>query len=134
MKELVLTASVELLDDVLNFIDTQLAEAQCPAEARTLIAIACEEIYVNIANYAYSQDGGTVSILCEAEQTQVTISFSDCGVPYNPLSRQTPDITMDAESRPVGGLGIFMAKDIMDSVSYQYSNGKNVLTVLKRFK
>lgn len=135
MRELVLPANAELLDTVLNFIEAQLEEAGCPLETRTLIAIASEEVYVNIAHYAYQNGTGPVTVGCHAdsEPPMATLRFSDHGTPYNPFDREDPDITLSAEDRPVVGLGIYMVKEIMDDATYEFRDGKNILTFVKRF-
>ena len=100
---------------------------------QTQIDIAVEEIFVNIANYAYNPEIGKAEIVVEITEKPVTvaITFEDSGVPYNPLEKQDPDITLNAEERDIGGLGIFMAKKSMDDIEYTYRDGKNILTIKK---
>jgi anti-sigma regulatory factor (Ser/Thr protein kinase) len=99
------------------------------------IEIAAEEVFVNIANYAYAPDKGraTVRVEVSGDPVMVTITFIDQGMPYDPLEREDPDVTLKAEDRPVGGLGIFMVKKTMDDVSYEYKNGRNILKLKKSF-
>ena len=125
---------MEELPNVLSFIDDYLEGTACDAKVKSQIHIAAEEIFVNIAHYAYTPDKGTASVnvkTCENPGT-VTITFSDNGVPYNPLEKQDPDTTLPAGERPIGGLGIFMTKNIMDDVTYEYKDGRNVLTMTKK--
>ena len=103
-------------------------------EAQFQIDVAVEEIYVNIAHYAYHPDIGEATIRCQVTEgppLEIVIQLLDSGVPYDPLSHADPDITLSADQRDVGGLGIYMVKTSMDDVSYRYENGKNILTLKK---
>lgn len=133
MAKKIIPAKTECLDEVLAFVEEQLEEYECPMKIRIQISVAVEEIFVNIAHYAYEKREGDASIQVEAagEPLQVTITFSDGGIPYNPLSRAEPDITLSAEERGIGGLGIYLVKKSMDDVVYEYRDGKNVLTIKK---
>ena len=135
MKQLTVNAQTSELSQVLEFADTILEEAGCSAKTKMQIDIAIEEIFVNIANYAYPSEVGKALIEIETDNAKksVRITFEDRGVPYDPLENKDPDITLSADERPIGGLGIFMVKKIMDEVSYEYSNGKNRLTIRKSF-
>ena len=133
MTEFTVEAKAERLEEVLAFINRQI-EGVMKASLVTQIDIAVEEIFVNIASYAYHPEIGAATIQCQvdADPVGVTIIFIDAGKPYNPLSREDPDITLGAEERQVGGLGIFMVKNMMDEVTYQYQSGKNILTIKKK--
>ncbi|MBR0092961.1 MAG: ATP-binding protein [Lachnospiraceae bacterium] len=133
MKELEIDAKVDNLPQVLAFIDEALEEAECGMKAQMQIDIAVEEIYVNIAHYAYAPGEGKAVIRMEigGEPKAAKITFLDRGVPYDPLAREDPDVTLSAEERSVGGLGIFMVKKSMDDVFYSYEDGQNVLTITK---
>ena len=132
-KEIRLEASLENLDPVQAFIEERLEAAGCPIKAQMQIGVAVEEIFVNIAQYAYAPGSGEAVVCVESseEARSVTIRFADRGVPYDPLARQDPDITLPAEQRDVGGLGVFMTKKLMDEMSYEYRDGQNVLTMKK---
>lgn len=134
MFELTLEANLDNLDDVLAFVDTHLEEAGCSMRTQTQIDIAVEELFVNIASYAYIPDKGdaTVRIDTETEPGTVSITLIDSGIPYDPLSRPDPDITLSAEERQIGGLGIYMVKKSMDGMFYSRENGHNVLTIRKK--
>ena len=99
------------------------------------IALAVEEIFVNIANYAYNPGKGNATVRVEVEKDPltVTITFIDGGVPYDPLKKDDPDVTLSAEERSIGGLGVFLVKKTMDDVSYEYKDGKNILSIKKQF-
>lgn len=133
MEELIIPAETKRLDDVLSFVDQILNRYDCPMDVQIQIDIAVEEIYVNIAHYAYNPDVGEATIRCmvENDPLRVVIEFMDGGVPYNPLERETPDLDLSAEDREIGGLGIYMVKNSMDNVSYRHESGKNIFTIQK---
>ena len=134
MKQLKVKADTAELDNVLSFADTILEELGCSVKAQMQIDIAIEEIFVNIAHYAYPEaEGEAVISVDSGEGPSVTITFEDEGIQYDPLKNEDPDITLSAEDRPIGGLGIFMVKKSMDEVSYEYKDGKNRLTIKKSF-
>ena len=136
MKELDIEAKLENLDKVMAFVDEQLEEAGCPMKAQMQIDIAVEEIYVNIAHYAYNPivGGVTIRVVIEKDPLAVVLTFIDEGQPYDPLAKEDPDVTLAAEDRQIGGLGIFMVKKTMDDVNYEYSQGRNILTLKKGLK
>ncbi len=131
--ELELEAVKENLDEVQLFVGERIAEADCPPKAQMQIAIAVEEIFINIASYAYAPDKGKATVRVEVSENPVTvtITFVDHGVPYDPLAKEDPDVTLPAEQREIGGLGIFMTKKIMDDVTYAYRDGQNILMLKK---
>ena len=128
-----ISAEVKNLDDVLAFVDEQLERYGCSPKIQMQIDIAVEEIFVNIANYAYNPDVGPAEIRIETQEDplSVMITFTDGGVPYDPLKKPDPDVTLPAEERQIGGLGIYMVKKSMDAISYEYKDGKNILTLKK---
>lgn len=134
MKQIKVKADTAELDNVLSFADAILEELGCSVKAQMQIDIAIEEIFVNIAHYAYPEaEGEAVISVDSGEGPSVTITFEDEGIQYDPLKNEDPDITLSAEDRPIGGLGIFMVKKSMDEVSYEYKDGKNRLTIKKSF-
>lgn len=130
MKELIIDATIGHLDAVLDFINAELEASGCSMKLQTQIAIAVEEIFVNIANYAYNPEIGGVVIRVTVND-EVVIEFEDKGVPYNPLEKEDPDITADSGDREIGGLGIFMVKKIMDAVEYRHEYNNNLLVIRK---
>lgn len=134
MAELTLQASLEKLDEVLAFVEENMEKNECPIKVLMQVQIAVEEIFVNIAHYAYDSGQGTATIRVEVggDPLQVIITFIDQGVPYDPLKKEDPDVTLSAEERKIGGLGIFMVKKSMDDVKYEYADGKNILTISKK--
>ena len=134
MTELTIKATVANLEKVLAFVDTELEQIDCPMKTQMQIDIAVEELYVNIATYAYTPGEGEATIQVETTQAEgtVTITFLDRGVPYNPLAKPDPDVTLSAAERQIGGLGIYMAKKYMDDMKYEYRDGQNILTITKK--
>ena len=135
LKELTLQATTDNLQQVLDALEETLDELSCPIKARMSILVAAEELFVNIAHYAYTPDTGdaTVRFSVLDEHKGIEITFIDSGTPYNPLQKEDPDVTLPVEERPIGGLGIYMVKKSMDDVRYEYLDGQNVLTIVKRF-
>lgn len=131
--EIDIEATVENLPVVLGFIDRKLEAAGCPLKTQMQIDVAAEEIFVNIAHYAYKPDKGRAKVRVEVtdDPLRVAITFIDHGKPYDPLAKEDPDVTLSAEERQVGGLGIFLVKNTMDDLSYKYENGSNILTLKK---
>ena len=127
-------AKIEALSDVLGFVDTTLEEYECPMKMQTAICVAIEEVFVNVAHYAYGEGEGdmTLGISFDTDSRDITFRMSDKGVPFDPLKKPDPDITLSADEREIGGLGIFITKKTMDTVTYAYENGENVLTMIKK--
>ena len=133
MKELKLEARIDSLDTVLGFIDDTLDELGCDMKIKMQIDVAAEELYVNIASYAYVPDTGEATIQLDTldDNNAVSITFIDSGTPFDPLAKADPDVTLSASERQIGGLGIFMVKQTMDAVEYEYKDGSNILTLVK---
>ena len=127
-------AKVDVLSDVLGFVDETLERYACPMKIQTAICVAIEEVFVNVAHYAYGDGEGdmTLSIAFDEENRVITFRMTDKGTPFDPLKKPDPDITLSAEEREIGGLGIFITKKTMDTVTYAYENGENILTMIKR--
>lgn len=132
--EMEIEAVTSNLLEVLGFVDGYLEKIDCPAKVQMQIEIAVEEIFTNIANYAYAPEIGRAKIRVEAasNDSDVRITFIDRGVPYDPLAKEDPDITLSAEDRAIGGLGIFMVKKSMEGMHYEYKDGQNILTIEKK--
>ena len=133
MKELTIAATVNNIETVTNFVNEQLEALDCPMKAQTQIDIAIDELFGNIAYYAYNPEVGDATVRVEVtkEPLAVIITFIDKGIPYDPLAKEDPDITLSAEERQIGGLGIYMVKKTMDDVTYEYKNGQNILKIRK---
>ena len=134
MNEMTIAAKVENIPAVTAFVDERLEALDCPLKAQMQIDIAIDELFGNIAHYAYQPGVGpaTVRVEVERDPLSVVITFIDHGVPYDPLSKADPDVTLSAEEREIGGLGIYMVKKTMDAISYEYKDGQNILTLKKR--
>lgn len=124
-------ARLENIEVVTAFIDAFLEDADCPQKTQMQIDVAVDEVMSNIAHYAYPDGEGTVTVSIEEKENTVQIFFRDSGIPYDPLTAKAPDLSLSAEDRPIGGLGIHMVKKMMDAVSYRYENGQNMLTLQK---
>ena len=127
-------AKTESLNAVLGFVEETLEGFACPMKIQTAICVAIEEVFVNVAHYAYPESDGdmTLHIGFDEESRAVTFRMTDQGVPFDPLKKPDPDITLSAEEREIGGLGIFIAKKTMDSLHYAHENGENILTMIKK--
>ena len=131
MEKIKVEAKVENLQQVLEFITSRIEEAGGGMKAQMQIEVAAEELFVNIASYAYEGNSGDAEIAIEIENNVASIDFIDSGVPYDPLAKEDPDVTLSAQERQIGGLGIFMVKKTMDDVLYRYEKGKNITTIKK---
>ena len=134
MKELKLEkAELSRLEDVLAMVEQLLDDCDCPRKTRAQVAVAVEEIYVNIAHYAYAPETGPAVIQAEVsgDPQVLTVTFTDRGVPYNPLEKPDPDVTLPAEQREIGGLGIYMVRKSMTNMRYEHRDGQNILTIEK---
>ena len=127
-------AKIEALSDVLGFVDLTLEECGCSMKIQTAICVAIEEVFVNVAHYAYGEGEGdmTLGITFDEASRNVTFRMTDKGIPFDPLKKPDPDITLSADDREIGGLGIFITKKTMDTVTYAYENGENILTMIKK--
>lgn len=137
MNEITVSAVPEQVYAITDFVNTHLERAGCPEGTRIEVDVAVDELFANIAHYAYGPETGTVTIRTETAKKppSVTLTFIDQGIPFNPLAEEVPDTTaLPARERPIGGLGLFMVRKIADEITYRYENGKNILTVRKLFE
>jgi anti-sigma regulatory factor (Ser/Thr protein kinase) len=133
MKELTVNATLDNIGQVTEFVDAQLEQYDCPIKAQMQIDIAIDEIFSNIARYAYHPETGPATVKVEVMEQPMTVvlTFVDSGSPYDPLAKADPDVTLSAEERDIGGLGIYLVKKSMDDITYEYKDGKNILRVKK---
>jgi len=137
-EKLLLEADTDELSKLQVFLEEKLEEHSCPMSVQTQVQVAAEEIFVNIAHYAYPEGGGKAHIWLDFEKDPeggpetMILRFLDSGVPFDPLAKADPDVTATAEERRIGGLGIYMVKKSMDDVTYMYEDGKNILTLRKK--
>ena len=133
MQERTFSAVIESIPLVTAWIDEQLEQLNCPMKVQMQFDMAIDEIFGNIAYYAYRGKIGSakVQLALQEDTRMLSITFIDQGIPFNPLSQKEPDTSLKAEKRKIGGLGIFLVKKIMDEVSYQYRDGHNILCLKK---
>jgi anti-sigma regulatory factor (Ser/Thr protein kinase) len=126
-------ADVDFLGAAQDFIRNIMKEAGVSDDEAARVELAAEEVFVNIALYAYkeSESRGDIAIRCEAGPKSVFLEFADGGTPFNPIERKLPDVSLAAEEREPGGLGIFMVRKIMDAIEYRREEGRNVLSMSK---
>lgn len=134
MRELTIAAKIENVEPVTDFVNELLSAMGCPLKAQMQIDVAIDEIFSNIAYYAYPNQSGDATVRVEkiSNPYAVVITFIDSGIPYNPLAESDPDITLSAEERQIGGLGVYMVKKTMDDVRYEYRDGKNIFSIQKK--
>lgn len=133
MRELTINATVENIEKVTAFVDEQLEALGCPMKAQMQIDIAIDELFSNIAHYAYNPEVGPATVRVEVtrDPLAVVVTFIDKGKQYDPLAKEDPDVTLSAEERDIGGLGIYIVKKSMDDISYEYRDGQNILRIKK---
>ena len=134
-KKIRVAATKENLETVTAFLDEILDEKDCPLKVRLQIDLALEEMYINIANYAYTPKTGEMELRVEFDEAEreLTMVLIDSGIPYDPLAKKDPDVTLSAEKRKIGGLGIYLVKKTMDSMMYESRDGRNSVTMKKKF-
>ena len=131
---LIVDAKTDNLQEVLDFVDKVLDENDCPQKAQMQIDLSVEEMFVNVAKYAYKDGVGKVEINTTCNSGEITIVLKDSGIRYNPLEKEDPDTSLSSDERQIGGLGIFLTKKNMDEVYYDYKNNQNVFTMKKSIK
>ena len=133
MDSITVAAKTEALDSVVDFVEEKLTSCECPMRTLLQLRLAIEEVFVNIASYAYAPGEGEAEISCVVleDPRRVMIRFADSGTPFDPLAREDADTSEEALMSREGGLGILLVKNSMDDVQYAYADGKNVLTIVK---
>ena len=134
MKEITLDATASNIAVVTDFVNAELEALGCPSKARMQLDVAIDEVFGNISRYAYGPAVGcaTVRLGFDEVEREVTLTFVDSGSEFNPCEAPEPDITLMLEERPIGGLGLFMVKKMMDGMAYRREDGRNILTLRKR--
>ena len=132
--EAVFPATDAALQDVNLFVEEQLEAAGCTPRNMMKIMVALEELFINVAHYAYEDGNGEVSVCLTIADDTMTLRLKDKGIPFDPLAKEDPDVTLDAGERRIGGLGIYMVKKTMDSMTYAYEDGQNIVTISHRIK
>ncbi|MBQ9378048.1 MAG: ATP-binding protein [Schwartzia sp.] len=134
MDTLTINATIENLSEVIAFVTEPLTDDNCTVRARMQLELVVEELFVNIACYAYHPETGPVTVerVMDEADGVISVTFRDRGVPYNPLTREDPDTTLPLDKRPIGGLGVFLVKKNVDEISYAYREGQNILRFRKK--
>lgn len=135
MKERTVDAKLESIPEIQAFVRGELEAMGCPEETQKQLFVVVDEVFANVASYAYADGEGDVTVRLEAESEPraAVLTFLDSGIPFDPLTMKSPDTSLKARERKIGGLGIFMVRKLTDEVSYAYSDGKNILRTVKRF-
>ena len=133
MPQITLPATTENIEVATDFINEILESVDCPIRTQMQLDIALDELMSNVARYAYAPQTGdiTVSVEIADEPRRAVLTLTDNGVPYDPLQKEDPDITLSAEERQIGGLGIFIVKNAMDEMRYCYKDNQNIVTIIK---
>ncbi len=135
MSEITLPALIANIETATEFMNGILEDAGCPLRVQMQLDIALDELMSNVARYAYHPGTGDITVSVEIldDPQRVRLTLSDSGTPYDPNKAADPDVTLSAEERKIGGLGIFIVRKSMDKIDYEYKDGKNVLTIEKKF-
>ena len=133
MVKRVFPATDAALADATAFVEEELEKVDCPLKTVMQITVCLEEMFVNVAHYAYGGVEGEVELVLDYDAGMMSITLIDNGMPFDPLAKEDPDITLAAEDRQIGGLGIFMVKKSMNEVSYERKDDKNIFTMKKEF-
>lgn len=133
MNELKISASIDKLEIMIEFILDSIKNIETDKKQFGKLRLVSEEVLVNVINYAYPAKIGEILIKTDVSpEKELTIQIIDSGIPFNPLEKDDPNINLPMEERKIGGLGIFMVKNIMDSINYEYTDNKNILTLVKK--
>ena len=132
--ELKLDAVIENVPRIVDWVEEQLEQYDCPPKVQMQINVSIDEVFTNIASYAYANGVGQATVRLDVLQEPVCVqlTFMDSGVPFDPLAKKDPNVNLSIEERQIGGLGIFMVKKLMDDVQYEYRDGENILTLRKK--
>ena len=131
LRELTVEAKRENTGRVIDFVSEDFEKLGVPDSVVVILVTAVEEIYLNIAGYAYEDGCGDATIRVETVGNSITLTFIDSGIPFDPLKKEDPDLSLPIEERPIGGLGVLLVKKTMDEVDYQRKDEKNILTLKK---
>jgi anti-sigma regulatory factor (Ser/Thr protein kinase) len=135
MKNMEFHATLENLDSMMEFIMNDVEKLNLESKQKMRIRLACEEALVNIISYAYPKEIGKLQIIHQisVEPKKLWLQIIDEGIPFNPLLKEEPDLALPIEQRKMGGLGVYIFRNIMDTVHYERKEGKNILSFTKDF-
>ena len=131
--ELIVDATLENVTLAADFVGNIADRLPFSEKSKKQLKIAMDELVSNVARYAYGDNTGKVSVRADHDDTGITVTITDSGVSYNPLEKEDPDTTLSADERDIGGYGIFIVKNTMDTMDYTYNDGKNILTIRKNY-
>ena len=134
MREITVAATTSSISEVTVFVDEELERLDCPPKANMQLDICIDEIFGNIAHYAYGSGSGDATVRLDFDETErlLSLTFIDSGSPFDPTDTPEPDTTSPLEERPIGGLGLFMVRKMVDAMEYRREDGRNILTIRKR--
>ena len=132
IREITIEAKLEKVEEVLKFVNTELESRGVPFDVLQRIDLALEEIVVNICSYAYPEGQGIAIVAVSfPKENVIQLDIKDRGIPYDPLKKPDPDISIPLKQSKIGGLGIYMTKKSMDEIAYEYEDGYNHMTLIK---
>ncbi|MDL2253070.1 ATP-binding protein [Ruminococcaceae bacterium OttesenSCG-928-I18] len=132
MRTLTVAAKTERLSQVLGLIEQEMAAARAGEQVTMQVLVSAEELFVNVASYAYGGHEGEVTVSCDVVDDVITICFEDTGMPFDPVEKEDPELTEEAHHQRIGGLGILLVKRTMDSIHYERKDGRNRTAITKR--
>jgi anti-sigma regulatory factor (Ser/Thr protein kinase) len=130
-REIELPAVIDNLDRLLEWVAEALEEVSCTGKLSSQITVVAEELFVNIASYAYRGTKGEAAVRIGFDGRRIILQFEDSGIAFNPLEQEIPDVMAGIEDRSIGGLGIYLTRKWMDEITYKRDNEKNILTLYK---
>ena len=134
MNQIAIKSNEDNLDFVLSKFDEALEDYNLPVKFKLQLELVLEELFINICNYAFEDEGEIIiQHFVEDNPLRIIINFIDEGVPFNPLEKEMPDLSLSAEDRELGGLGLTIVRKNVDFIEYHYENNKNILTIQKIF-
>jgi len=133
LSEINIEATIENISVITNFVNDELDKYNCPEKEKIKVDIVIDELVTNVSKYAYGEETGMITVQIEMAENNICMAFIDSGIPYNPLERAEPDVTLSVDDRPIGGLGIYLVKKLMDDITYEYADGKNILKIKKYY-
>ena len=131
-QEITLKAEIANVRALTDWIDAKLEQLACPLKMQMQLDVAIDELFSNIARYAYPDGTGEAVVQFACENRTVSVTFIDRGTPFDPLALPAPNVSLPASERKQGGLGIFLVRKTMDDVKYRYEAGQNILTIQKK--
>ena len=134
MDEIILKSNLDNLNPLLVTVEDLLEDKRISTKSKLQLELIIEELFVNICNYAYEKEGQVkIQYGLFENPLRIVMNFIDEGVEFNPLNKEKPDLTLDADQREIGGLGLTIVRKNVDKLDYKYENNQNILTIEKNF-